>query len=398
LFRIDFQSTKDIPMPDAEQPAVHEPPTSDPVERLDASSEESASLIQAAPLPGFTFREIFLGTDGLRAGWSLLLYIVLLGALIAGCRFLIYSSRHHATVAQPNAAAQAQPQPSSPAAPAPTAPMPISTVLIADGISLFAVVVATWLMGKIERRPNSIYGLGGRRRTSNFLSGLAWGVAMLSVLVFALRATGLLVFDARELFGGSAWRYGAVWFAGFMLVGLFEEYLFRGYLQFTLARGINGIYDWLRSFGTHGPSQCSNGQNARGFWIAALLVSFGFGFVHRTNTGESPIGLLSAGLIGMIFCLSLWRTGSLWWAIGFHAAWDWSESFLYGVSDSGMMVQGHLFHTQPEGRPIFSGGLTGPEGSIFVLLILALTATVILFTLPDTRHSLATSPSNSMLD
>ncbi len=378
-------------MPDAEQPAIHEPMTPEPLDRLDASNVESAPLVLQTP--GFTIREVFLGRDGLRAGWSLLLYIALLAALLIGAGNLVRVIRHHAISSKPNAAAQA----SNSNAPVPSEPMPISTVSIAEGISLFAVVVATWLMGKIEGRPNSTYGLGGRRRTRNFLSGLIWGVAMLSVLVFSLRACGLLVFDVRLLFGGSAFRYGLVWFTGFMLVGLFEEYGFRGYLQFTLARGINGISDWLGSFGTNGPGQRSNDQKALGFWIAALLVSFGFGFIHRTNAGESSIGLLSASLVSMVFCLSLWRTGSLWWAIGFHAAWDWAESFLYGVSDSGTVIQNHLLNTHPLGRPIYSGGLTGPEGSLLVLPILALTAAVILLTLPDARRNLAASPSNPIL-
>jgi hypothetical protein len=38
------------------------------------------------------------------------------------------------------------------------------------------------------------------------------------------------------------------------------------------------------------------------------------------------------------------------------------------------------------GRPILSGGLTGPEGSLFIMPIVALTAAVILFTLPRTRY------------
>jgi membrane protease YdiL (CAAX protease family) len=375
-------------MTDAEQPA---PQSEESVEHLNASGEKSGPLIPQTP--GLTFREVFVGREGLRAGWSLLLYFALLAALLIGTGNLVRVIRHHAIFTKLNAAAQASNSNTS----APSELMPVSTVLIAEGISLFAVVVATWVMGKIERRPNSTFGLGGRRRTSNFLSGLAWGVAMLSVLVFALRATGLLVFDARQLFGGSAFRYGSAWFTGFLLVGLFEEYGFRGYLQFTLARGIDGIYDWLGSFGSQATCHRSNRQNALGFWIAALLISFGFGFMHRTNAGESPIGLLSASLVSMVFCLSLWRTGSLWWAIGFHAAWDWAESFLYGVSDSGMVVQGHLFNTHPEGQPIFSGGLTGPEGSLFVLPILALTAAVILLTLPDARRNLVASLSNPML-
>ncbi len=265
--------------------------------------------------------------------------------------------------------------------------MPPKAVLLGEGIALLAVLIAAWLMAKIERRPSSAYGLGGRRRLPNFLAGLGWGVALLSLLVFTLRASGLLVFDARQIFGASALRYGAVWFAGFLLVGLFEETFFRGYLQFTLARGINGIFNWLRSFAARTANLRTATQSAPGFWTAALLLSFGFGFTHRTNPGESPIGLVAAALIAVVFCLSLWRTGSLWWAIGFHAAWDWAQSFLYGVADSGMVVQGHLFATHPVGRALLSGGLTGPEGSLFILPIVALIAAVILLTLPCVHHN-----------
>lgn len=80
--------------------------------------------------------------------------------------------------------------------------------------------------------------------------------------------------------------------------------------------------------------------------------------------------------------LSLWHTGSRWWAIGFHASWDWAQSFLYGVADSGIMVQHHFLSTHPIGKPILSGGATGPEGSIFLLAIMVLIILIILFTLP----------------
>jgi hypothetical protein len=387
-------------MPYPDQPAEHEPQTQEAIQRVDASGEESAPL--NPPPPGVTFIDVFVGRDGLRAGWSLLLYLAMLAVLLIGTGNLVHVLRHHAKSSKPNVAAQAEVQKSNPSAPAPSAPMPISTILISEGISIFAVAVATWVMGKIEGRPNSIYGLGGRGRLPNFIAGLGWGIAMLSLLIFVLRSTGLLAFDGREIFGGSAWGYGAAWFGGFLLVGLFEEYGFRGYLQFTLARGINGICDWLYSYGTNAGTStresCTTTQSAPGFWIAAVLLSFGFGFLHHTNAGESPIGLLSAGLISLIFCLSLWRTGSLWWAIGFHAAWDWAQSFLYGTADSGTMFQNHLFDTHPVGSPILSGGLTGPEGSVYILPILGLAAAVILVTLPNTRHNPTAGPSNPMLN
>ena len=93
------------------------------------------------------------------------------------------------------------------------------------------------------------------------------------------------------------------------------------------------------------------------------------------NPGETPVGLFSAGSIGLILCLTLWYTGSLWWALGFHAAWDWGESFFYGTSDSGLLVKGHLFAEHPTGNILWSGGATGPEGaSLLVLPLLAIIA------------------------
>jgi membrane protease YdiL (CAAX protease family) len=309
----------------------------------------------AAPTPPvptrFSSHGIFLGSDGLRAGWSLLLYFALLVALLFGSGFLMSKAGQE---------------------PTPGALIMPKLLLESEGVTFLCIAVATWIMAKIEGRPNGVYGLSGRCWAPNFFAGLSWGVALLSLLVVGLRVTGLLVFDARLLFGRSALRYSVVWFGGFLLVGLLEEYLFRGYLQFTVTRGLSAIYGWF-----HLPR-----RDELGFWTSAVLLSFGFGFTHRSNAGESPIGLLAAGLIGVVFCLSLWRTGSLWWAIGFHASWDWAQSFLYGVADSGDLVQGHLFATHPVGRPILSGGLTGPEGSILILPIVALTIAVIVLTVP----------------
>jgi uncharacterized protein len=325
-----------------------------PLPPLSDCSEPTSHNVGPAPPRGpFTVADVFLGADGLRAMWGTLLFAALCVALFICVHPVLLALF---------------PSPFD----TPGLPTPRRTVA-SEGEKFLCVAVATWLMAKIEHRPTSAYGFARQRSVRNFCAGLAWGVALLSLLVIILWATGLLVFDARLLFGSSALRYGAVWLAGFVLVGLFEEFASRGYLQFTLTRALSEIY--RRLFGeTH--------ANALAFWTAALFLSFAFGFGHRTNPGESPLGLLSAGAAGLLFCLSLWRTGSLWWAIGFHTSWDWAQSFLYGVADSGLMVQGHLYATHPVGRPILSGGLTGPEGSLFMLLVMATAAGVIVLTLP----------------
>jgi hypothetical protein len=65
-------------------------------------------------------------------------------------------------------------------------------------------------------------------------------------------------------------------------------------------------------------------------------------------------------------------TGSAWWAIGFHASWDWAETFFYGTADSGMQAHGSLLVSKPSGNAFWSGGTNGPEGSILVLAVILL--------------------------
>jgi hypothetical protein len=76
------------------------------------------------------------------------------------------------------------------------------------------------------------------------------------------------------------------------------------------------------------------------------------------------------GLGGFVFCLSLWYAKSLWWAVGFHAGWDWGQSYLYGTPDSGLLAEGHLLSSHPSGNSLWSGGATGPEGSLVILPLL----------------------------
>lgn len=237
-------------------------------------------------------------------------------------------------------------------------------------------LLATWVMSKIERRGRS-YGYGGANGLKLFLSGLVWGIVLISLLVFTLWKAGFLIFERRLIFGADVLRYGFLWLIAFCLVGVFEESLTRGFILYTLTRGLAGLYQ--RAFKARYSS-------ALGFWTSAVILSVIFFLGHTNNPGESPVGLLSVFMAGMFFCLSVWRTGSLWWAIGMHATWDWGQSFLFGVADSGLMAQHHLLATHPQGRALLSGGTTGPEGSILILGVLALGSVIILVTLPRGRY------------
>ena len=61
--------------------------------------------------------------------------------------------------------------------------------------------------------------------------------------------------------------------------------------------------------------------------------------------GEGWVGALSVMLFGIFAAFTLQRTGSLWFAIGFHAATDYAETFIYSVPDSGMLASSHLLNS-----------------------------------------------------
>lgn len=305
---------------------------------------------------------LFIGPYGLRPFWALLLYLAILLTPV----MLFALAAHLANGSAGAATAAARSQEIHGISPL--------TSIIAEWLQFAFVFFATWIMSRIESRNVFDYGLARTPQRGRWIViGAALGLLFQSLLVLVLWSTHHLVFAGVLLRPAQAVMYGAAWAVAFIGVGFFEEFLFRGYLQFVLTRCLAGL---VRSI-----SRNSAHAEAIGFWTAAVLISFGFGLLHSSNTGESPIGLLCAGCAGLMFAFSLWRTGSLWWAIGLHAAWDWTQSFLFGVADSGSMSAHRLLATHPTGSALLSGGATGPEGSLFVLPIMGL-ITLSAFALP----------------
>ena len=218
---------------------------------------------------------------------------------------------------------------------------------------LFLVVLAaTVIMAWIERRPLGTYGLPAAEAfRARFWQGAAWGIAMMAATILLIRIFGGFYFGDLALHGLAVWRYAFFWGATFLVVGFFEEYLFRGYAQFTLSMGL-------------------------GFWPAASILSAAFGAVHLGNPGEGKVGALSVFVVGMFFCLTLRRTGNLWLAVGLHAAFDWGETFLFSVPDSGLVLPGHLLNSSLHGPAWLTGGTVGPEGSVMVFVVLAVSAVI----------------------
>jgi uncharacterized protein len=222
------------------------------------------------------------------------------------------------------------------------------SMLLAEVASAVAAIAPAIVLGQIERRPWSSYGLPLRNAFgARFWIGSVWGFAAISLLMFLLYGLHIFSFGHVILHPARMARFAAFWAAMFLAVGLFEEFVSRGYSLFTMARAIQ-------------------------FWPAAVTLSCGFGLFHLGNEGEHWPGLLAAGFIGLFFCLTLRRLGNLWFAVGFHAAWDWGETFFYSVPDSGLVAPGHLLSSSLRGPDWLSGGSIGPEGSVVCFVVIAL--------------------------
>ncbi|MGB8675575.1 MAG: CPBP family intramembrane glutamic endopeptidase [Candidatus Acidiferrales bacterium] len=287
--------------------------------------------------------KVFLGPNGIRAGWRLLIFLALFAIIGFGLsRVIRHIPAMHAMLRQAQATQVLAPVPQT----------------IGEGLNVVVLLICAFIMTKIEKRSFADYGLPARGAFGKkFWLGIPYGFAMLSLLLALIAAGHGLSLDGLALHGATAVKYGVVWAIGFVLVGVFEEFSFRGYMQATLTTGM-------------------------GFWPAAILLGILFGAVHLGNSGEAVWGAVMAGSFGVLAAFSLFRTGTIWFAIGMHAAWDWAETYFYGVPDSGLIARGHLFNSSSHGARWLTGGTVGPEGSCIALGVLVLAAIGIHFLFP----------------
>jgi CAAX protease family protein len=228
--------------------------------------------------------------------------------------------------------------------------------------SFLAAFFAAWMMAQFEERPVEVYGLPTREAFGKrFGQGCLFGACSISALIGLIAAFGGYSFGGLAEHGTMIAKWALYWAAFFVVVGLFEEFFFRGYTLYTLTEGI-------------------------GFWPAAMVLSACFGAIHLQNSGEGWTGAAGVAFVGLFWSFTLKRTGSLWFAVGMHATFDFGETFLYSVPDSGVIFPGHLSNATLHGPRWLTGGSTGPEASVFDFLLLTALFLIVHFVFPAQRQ------------
>jgi uncharacterized protein len=229
-------------------------------------------------------------------------------------------------------------------------------------VQAFFVALGTWVVARRENRPLAAYGVPPREAFgARFWEGCVWGFTMLSLVLLVIRLTRHFQIDSVELSGAAVFKYAIGWALAFYGVAISEEFIFRGYLLFIYTRRLH-------------------------FWYAALILSCLFGVAHLGNPNENAFGILQVIVVGMIFCLTIRRTGTLWLAVGFHTTWDWAQTFFYGTADSGLLGVGRLLNSSSVGPKWLTGGSAGPEGSIVAFIVLLLFALLVHLRFPTALY------------
>jgi membrane protease YdiL (CAAX protease family) len=134
-------------------------------------------------------------------------------------------------------------------------------------------------------------------------------------------------------------------------VGFSEELAFRGYVFQTL--------------GERSP-----------VWVATIITGVLFVFVHFSVPGFGINFVLSAILVSAMFVVMRLVTGSLWFPIGFHAMYDWAQTYPLGVSAPGQYNPA-LIQLSESGPEFWVGGAQAESGLLDVLAVIV-TVTLVL--------------------
>lgn len=210
------------------------------------------------------------------------------------------------------------------------------------GVTLAAAAALALVTPLFEGRSLAAIGLGWRGSVQEWLSGLGLGVAYISACIGVLALLGVYRVEGVRF----AWAALGGALLVQVLVGLWEELVFRGIVFRLLEEGL-------------------------GSWVALLLSGALFGAVHITNPDATAWGATAIAIeAGLFLGAAYMLTRSLWFVAGIHTAWNFVQGPIYGSPISGTGdVPYSLLDANFVGPELLTGGQFGVEASIVAVLL-----------------------------
>ncbi len=205
----------------------------------------------------------------------------------------------------------------------------------------------------IERR--SLRTMGFRRGNAlrNYLLGLGVGTGIFTVAVLICMATGTVDFlgVSKDFSAGII----VFFFLGYLVQGMSEEVLCRGYFMISFAR-----------------------KNS--LWAAVIANSLVFALLHLSNPSMGLLPLINLTLFGIFASVYMIKSGDIWGAAAIHSAWNFVQGNIFGIQVSGLGKQESVFSVAlKEGGSLINGGGFGLEGGLAVTLVLVVATIIVLY-------------------
>jgi membrane protease YdiL (CAAX protease family) len=181
-------------------------------------------------------------------------------------------------------------------------------------------------------------------RLADAPKGLGLGL-LLGAILFSLVVGVAALADVYNIVGeGGTTELVQLAIAVGILPGFMEELLFRGIL-----------FRWIEELG--------------GSWVALIVTSALFGLGHIFNPNATALSSFAIALeAGVLLGGAYMLTRNLWLAIGLHAAWNFTQGWIFDVPVSGMDQNG-MVEARLSGPELLSGGAFGLEASVIAMVI-----------------------------
>ena len=222
-------------------------------------------------------------------------------------------------------------------------------IALAEFENFLTALVCTAAFALYERRRVDSYGLPINRAFSRqTLEGAIAGILMAGAVAVGMILLGGMKIGGLALAGGALVAYALAWLGANICVGVAEEFLFRSYFQQTLWKAI-------------------------GFWPSATVIALLFAAIHYFfKQGENVWDVITLVSLSLLLSYSMLRTGTLWFAVGFHIAFDYMQLFVIGTPNGTLIPIGRLLNVRFHGPAWLTGGVLGTEASFLMYPAIAL--------------------------
>lgn len=204
----------------------------------------------------------------------------------------------------------------------------------------------------IQKRKPDTLGFVKAGMGKEYLVGIVVGFVMFSSAVLICVVTGAIKIEGVS----ETFRIGMfiLFLLGFMLQGMAEEVLCRGYVMVSIARRYS-------------------------MWTAVISNAVIFAALHLLNSGISVLAFINLVLFGVFASLYFVKRGNIWGIAAVHSVWNLVQGNFWGLRVSGMVTECSVLRsTMIEGRDILNGGAFGPEGGLGVSVVLLVGICVLL--------------------